>query len=145
MWHKAAVILITSLAVDSTPVLQNWVQAHQPSYSVTCTPVGRQQLYKHIPALANARKNRTFIAWQRIHNYAPLIIETVFSMGSVWSGYKEVFGSIEQSLKSETVKYDRETRGTRSRGRLRWQGPVACKKHRPILSSERANHKKQDR
>jgi hypothetical protein len=38
------------------------------------------------------------------------------------------------SLKSETVKYGRESQGTRIRERLRWQGPAAYTKDRPILS-----------
>jgi hypothetical protein len=45
------------------------------------------------------------------------------------------------SLKSETVKYGRESQGTRTRERLRWQGPAAYTKDRPVLSSERAPHK----
>jgi hypothetical protein len=104
------------------------------------------------------------IARQRISKHAPLTIATVFSMGSVQSGYKKVFGSIEQytrveagsntstvtlrvvggdemgSLKSETVKYGRKSQGTRTRERLRWQGPAAHIKDRPVLSSERAPH-----
>jgi hypothetical protein len=36
------------------------------------------------------------IARQRISKHASLIIEAVFSAWSVQSGYKEVFGSIEQ-------------------------------------------------
>jgi hypothetical protein len=45
------------------------------------------------------------------------------------------------SLESETVKYCRESQGTRTRERLRWQGPAAHTKDRPDLSSERAPHK----
>jgi hypothetical protein len=45
------------------------------------------------------------------------------------------------SLKSETVKYGRESQGTRTRERLRWQGPAACTNDRPVLLSERAPHK----
>jgi hypothetical protein len=44
------------------------------------------------------------------------------------------------SLKSETVKYGHKSQGTRTRERLRWQGPVAHTKDRPVLSSERAPH-----
>jgi hypothetical protein len=44
------------------------------------------------------------------------------------------------SLKSETVKYGRKSQGTRTQERLRWQGPAAHTKDRPILSSERAAH-----
>jgi hypothetical protein len=56
-----------------------------------------------------------------------------------------VGGNEKGRLKSETVKYDREYQGTRTRGRLRWQGPVAYTKGRPVLSSERTPHKKQNR
>jgi hypothetical protein len=45
------------------------------------------------------------------------------------------------SLESETVKYGREYLGPRTRERLRWQGPAAYTKDRPVLSSERAPHK----
>jgi hypothetical protein len=42
-------------------------------------------------------------------------------------------------LKSETVKFG--PLGTRTRERMRWQGPAACAKDRPVLSSERMPHK----
>jgi hypothetical protein len=45
------------------------------------------------------------------------------------------------SLKSETVKYCRESQGTQTRERLRWQGPTAYREHRPVLTSEREPHK----
>jgi hypothetical protein len=45
------------------------------------------------------------------------------------------------SLKTETVKYGREIQGTRTRERVRWRGPAAYTKDRPVLSSERAPHK----
>jgi hypothetical protein len=41
-------------------------------------PIARQRLSKHIPARANARKNRTSIAKQRTSKHATLTIETVF-------------------------------------------------------------------
>jgi hypothetical protein len=53
-----------------------------------------------------------------------------------------VGGDEKGSLKSETVKYGREYQGTQTRERLRWLGPAAYTKDRPILSSERAPHKK---
>jgi hypothetical protein len=65
---------------------------------VTRIPVAGQRLGKHIPAEANARNNRTPIARQRISKHASLSIETVFSARSVQSGYKEVFGSLEQYI-----------------------------------------------
>jgi hypothetical protein len=49
-----------------------------------------------------------------------------------------VGGDEKGSLKSETVKYGRNSQGPGTRGRLRWQGPAAHKKDRPVLSSERA-------
>jgi hypothetical protein len=52
-----------------------------------------------------------------------------------------VGGDEKGSLKSETVKYGRESQGTRTRERLRWQGPAAYTKDRSVLSSERAPHK----
>jgi hypothetical protein len=52
-----------------------------------------------------------------------------------------VGGDEKESLKSETVKYGSESQGTRTRERLRWQGPAAYPKDRPVLSSERAPHK----
>jgi hypothetical protein len=64
--------------------------------TVTCTPIARQRLGKHIPVRANARKNGTSIASQRISKHTSLTRE-VFPVGSVQSGYKEVFGSIEQN------------------------------------------------
>jgi hypothetical protein len=48
------------------------------------------------------------------------------------------------SLKSETVKYGRESQWTRTRERICWQRPAACTKDGPVLSSERAPHKEQD-
>jgi hypothetical protein len=55
-----------------------------------------------------------------------------------------VGGDEKGSLKSETVKYGRESQGTGTRGRLRWQVPAAYTKDRPVLSSERAPYKKED-
>jgi hypothetical protein len=51
-----------------------------------------------------------------------------------------VGGDKKGSLKSETVKYGRESHGTRTRKRLRWRGLAAIVNDRPALSSERAPH-----
>jgi hypothetical protein len=51
-----------------------------------------------------------------------------------------VGGDEKGSLKSETVKYGRKSQGTRTRERLRWQGPGVHRKDRAVLSSERATH-----
>jgi hypothetical protein len=52
-----------------------------------------------------------------------------------------VGGDEKGSLKSETVKYGLKSKGTRTRERLRWQGPAAHTKDRPDLSSEGAPYK----
>jgi hypothetical protein len=44
------------------------------------------------------------------------------------------------SLESETVKYGRESHGTRTREWLHWRGPAAIVNDRPLLSSESASH-----
>jgi hypothetical protein len=46
------------------------------------------------------------------------------------------------SLKSETVKYGRESHVTRTREWLRWRWPVAIVNDRPVLSSKRRPHLK---
>jgi hypothetical protein len=53
---------------------------------------------------------------------------------------RDVGGDKKGSPRTETVKYGRKSQGTRTRERLRWQGPVAHTKDRPVLSSERATH-----
>jgi hypothetical protein len=96
------------------------------------------------------------------------IIEELFSVQSVLMGYKEykielsdthveaglntstvtlrdVEGYEMGSFIYETVKYGHESLGTRTQERLQWQGPAAYTKDRPVLLSERAIHKKQDR
>jgi hypothetical protein len=49
-------------------------------------------------------------------------------------------GDEKGSLKSETAKHCRKSQGTMTRERLRWQGPAAHTKDRPVLLSERAPH-----
>jgi hypothetical protein len=51
-----------------------------------------------------------------------------------------VGGDKKGSLKSETVIYGYKSQETRTRERLRWQGPAAHTKDRPVLLSERAPH-----
>jgi hypothetical protein len=52
-----------------------------------------------------------------------------------------VEGDENGSLESVTVKYGLEFQRTRTRERLRWQGPAEYTKDRPVFSSERAPHK----
>jgi hypothetical protein len=44
------------------------------------------------------------------------------------------------SLKSETVKYGHESRGSQTWERLRWRGPAATVNYRSVFSSERASN-----
>jgi hypothetical protein len=53
----------------------------------------------------------------------------------------EVWGSLE----SERVKYDYDSRGTRTQEWLRWRGSAAIINDRPILSLERMLRKDYDR
>jgi hypothetical protein len=50
-------------------------------------------------------------------------------------------GDEKGSLKFETVNFGHEVQWTRTQERLRWRGPAAYTKDRPVLSSERAPHK----
>jgi hypothetical protein len=52
-----------------------------------------------------------------------------------------VGGDERGSLKSETLKYGYEYKGTRTQERLRWRVPAAYTKDRPVLSSERTHTK----
>jgi hypothetical protein len=74
------------------------------TYSVvTCIPFARQRLGKHIPGWANARKNRTSIARQRIGKHTSLTTEVVVLAWFLQSGYKGVFSSVvvvESEVKS---------------------------------------------
>jgi hypothetical protein len=51
-----------------------------------------------------------------------------------------VGGDEKGSLESETVNYGHESRGSRTRKCLHWQGPGAIVNDRPVLSSETAPH-----
>jgi hypothetical protein len=66
----------------------------------------------------------------------------MFQAGSFGSRGDVVGGDEKGSLKCETVKYGREYQETWHRERLRWQGPAAYTKDRPVLSSEKAPHEK---
>jgi hypothetical protein len=49
-----------------------------------------------------------------------------------------VGGDEKGSLKTETVKFGRESQKTRTLERLRWQGPAVYTHDKPVLSSERS-------
>jgi hypothetical protein len=102
---------------------------------VTCIPIARQRLGKHIPAEENARNNRTSIARQRISKNASLTIEAVFTAWSVQSGYKEVFSNRVSSemgnVRSKRVPMKNSSFELVVRKRVefwRWQSKVIEKK-----------------
>jgi hypothetical protein len=72
---------------------------------VTCIPIHRQGLSKHISAKENARNNRTSIARQRISKHGSLKIEAVFSAWFVESVYKEVLSNrVESSFETPACR-----------------------------------------
>jgi hypothetical protein len=52
-----------------------------------------------------------------------------------------VGGDEKGSLNCETVKYGRESQGTQTREKLRFQGSALYIKDSPVLSSEKVPHK----
>jgi hypothetical protein len=123
-------------------------------------------LWNVVPLLGNDRETNktTDVTRQRPLNSNR---GTVFSVRSVPSCYKQdssredwrprveagsntstvtlqvVGGDEKGGLKSEIVKYGRESQGTWTTERLRRQGPAAYIHDRPILSSESAPHPNQ--
>jgi hypothetical protein len=57
-------------------------------HAVTCIPIARQWVAKHIPAEENARKIKTAISRQRRGKYTLSTIHVVFSVWSVPNCYK---------------------------------------------------------
>jgi hypothetical protein len=86
------------------------------------------------------QENRNWLRHKLLHYPAETRVEAGSNTSTV--NLRVVAGDEKGSLKSETVKYGRESQGTRTRERLRWLGPVAYTKDRFVLSSERAPHKK---
>jgi hypothetical protein len=112
---------------------------------VTYRPVAKRWLCKQRPLLGNARNIHS--CNNKTTGLCDLFLSNGSEAGSNTSivTLRVVGGDEKGSLKSETVKYDRESQGTRTRERLRWQGPAVYTSDRPVLSSERTSHKKQDR
>jgi hypothetical protein len=71
-------------------------EVHRSINVVTYKRTARQWLGKDIPVQANACKNMMSIARQRMSKHTSLITGAVFSVEPVQSGYKEVYGRIEQ-------------------------------------------------
>jgi hypothetical protein len=99
--YKQENLLILWCSKLMTPCSLVGVHQHC-AHTVTCMLIGRRRLGKHIPGRVNAHKNRTPIARQRINTHTSLTIEAVFLVESMQNGYKEVFGSIQQSSLGES-------------------------------------------
>jgi hypothetical protein len=107
------------------------------------TSIARQRLGKHVPAATNMQA------------IIEVSLETTFSIRSMQSGYKRsrsrveagslwfwtkavvVGGDEKRRLKSERVKYGRESLGTRPE-----KDCAGIYKDKPVLSSERAHQNK---
>jgi hypothetical protein len=114
------------------------------------TFIARQRLGKHVPVATNRQAtiemllsyndgNGVFcVSAPRLYNKNPRV-----EAGSNTSTMtlRVVGGDEKGSLKTERVKFGRETQGTPAREGLRWRGPAAYKKDRTVLSLERASHK----
>jgi hypothetical protein len=117
-------------------------------------PNVRQRLGKHIPEVTLSTIGHPLLDNGLINTHS-WQYKAAFSVWPVPWNFKRAQSGVQrrrvvrgdemESLKSETVKYSLEFQGTRTRERLRWQGPAAYAEDRPILSSERAptkeNHK----
>jgi hypothetical protein len=112
------------------------------------TAVSGQRLDKHVPAATNTYAtivtvvNGVFLRGpcrDVIRKGQSQPVERGLNTSTVT--LRVVWGYEKGSLKTETVKYGREYQGTRTRERLRWRGPAAHTKDRPVLSSERYPHK----
>jgi hypothetical protein len=68
---------------------------------VTCIPIARQRVGKHIPVEANARNNRLSIPMQRRCKHASLILQMVISVGSVPRSSKRA--QLEEGTEYRTV------------------------------------------
>jgi hypothetical protein len=113
---------------------------------VTCRPISRQ-CPKHAHATTEKVLQEVFCMWSApyplLGNRSLKHSRTRVKAGSNTSTVtlRVVGGDEKESLKFETVKYGYESQGTRIWERLRWRGPAAYIKDRPVLSSKRAPHK----
>jgi hypothetical protein len=70
-------------------------------HTVTCTPISRQQVGKHVPVEANARNNWTSVATQRSCKHASLTIENCAFRGVRARSYLEDSRHYESGLGRE--------------------------------------------
>jgi hypothetical protein len=74
----------------------------------------------------------------RLYNEAKSSVRVEAESNTSTVTLRVVGGDEKGSLRYETAKYVRDPQWTKTRERLRWQGPVAHTKDRPVLWSERA-------
>jgi hypothetical protein len=99
---------------------------------------------KQFPGIGGSNKR---FPWIRARLYKEPCREERFRITRVEAGsntstviLRVVGGDEKGSLESATVKYGRESHGTRTWEWLRWRGPAAIANDRPVLSSERQRH-----
>jgi hypothetical protein len=76
-------------------LLNQVLDGGRAKHGVMYRPTAMQRLGKNIPAGANTRNNRIYIARQRVSEHASLTIQAAFSAWSVQNGYKKAFESTE--------------------------------------------------
>jgi hypothetical protein len=108
-------------------------------WRITMTASG-QWLSKHVSAATNTHSTIELLL--QTPCFYVIHAEVLYASSNTYTVTLRVVGGDEKgSLKSETVKYGRESQGTQTRERLRWQGAAAYTKDGLVLSSERAPHK----
>jgi hypothetical protein len=109
---------------------RQWFSKHFP----TCNDMG-EIVFTMSSTPSN---NRNWVLCVQLLGYASVLTITLCSLCDPCRGYVTRAVSCRTA---ETVKYGRESQGTRTKEGLRGQGPAAYTKDRPFLSSERAPHK----
>jgi hypothetical protein len=78
---------------------------------VTCIPIVRQWLGKHIPAQAKARNSKISFARRLIRKHTSLTIDAVFSDWFLQNGYKEVFSRTQKESEVKSRVSGRQPAG----------------------------------
>jgi hypothetical protein len=99
-----------------------------------------EQRLKHTSTIIQVLLGTGFSMWSVPRSYLEENLRDQLVVARVEAGsntstvtLRVVRGDEMGSLKSETVKYGRESQGTRNRERMRWEGPAAYTKDRPLV------------
>jgi hypothetical protein len=113
------------------------------------TSIARQLLGKHVSVPRQNPTTELLLADSVFCGFGPRLYNILIysELGETpvrrrgWSTItlRVVGGDEKGSLESETVNYDHESRGCRTRKCLRWRGPGAILNDIPVLSSETAS------